>query len=48
MHKKFESLWIGPYIIENILVVNAYMLKDMKGKMLMLLVNGKHFRSFFA
>jgi hypothetical protein len=48
MHTKFEALWVGPYFIEKILGFNAYMLKDMKGKMLMLLVNGKHLKSFFA
>jgi hypothetical protein len=35
MHTKFESLWVGPYIIEKITGFNYYMLKDMKGKMLM-------------
>jgi hypothetical protein len=31
MHIKFEELWIGPYIIENILGYNSYLLKYMKG-----------------
>jgi hypothetical protein len=48
MHTKFEALWIGPYIIENILSFNLYMLKDMKGTILMFPVNGKHLKSFFA
>jgi hypothetical protein len=42
MHTKLESLWIGPYIIEKILGFNAYMLKDMKEKMLFFPVNGRH------
>jgi hypothetical protein len=45
---RFEALYIGPYIIENILGFNSYMLKDMKGKMLILLVNGKHLKGFFT
>jgi len=48
MHTKFEELCVGPYIIENIMFFNSYMLKYMKGKMLMLLVNGKHLKCFFT
>jgi len=48
MQKKFEVLWIGPYIIENILGFNGYMLKYMKGKMLMFHVNQLHLKRFFA
>jgi hypothetical protein len=48
IHTKFEELWIRPYIIEKILIFNSYMLKDMKGKMLMLLVNEKHLKGFFT
>jgi hypothetical protein len=44
MHTKFEELWIRPYVIENILGFNAYMLQYMKGKRLMLPVNGKHLK----
>jgi len=44
MHTKFEALWIGPYIIANILGYNSYMLKDMKGTALMFPVNGKHLK----
>jgi hypothetical protein len=44
MHTKFEAHWIGPYIIENIMGFNAYMLKDIKGKMLMMSVNGQHLK----
>jgi hypothetical protein len=47
MHTKFEALWIGLYIIENILGFNSYMLKDMKGKMLMFPVNGRHLKKKF-
>jgi hypothetical protein len=41
MHTKFKALWIGPYIVEKILGFNSYMLKDMKGKILMLPINEK-------
>jgi hypothetical protein len=44
MHTKFKALWVGPYIIEKIMRFNSYMLKDMKGKMLVLPVNGKHLK----
>jgi len=48
MHTKFEALWIGPYVIENILGFNPYMLQDMKGKRLMIPVNGQHLKGFFS
>jgi hypothetical protein len=48
MHMKFEALWIRPYVIEKILGFNSYMLQDMKGKRLMLPVNGKHLKGFFS
>jgi hypothetical protein len=48
MLTKFEALWIGPYIIEKIMGLNSYMLKYMKSKMLMLHVNGQHFKGFFT
>jgi hypothetical protein len=48
MHTKFEALWIGPYFIEKMLDFNSYMLKDMKGKMLMLVVNGQHPKNLFT
>jgi hypothetical protein len=48
MHTKYEALWVGPYIIERIMGFNSYMLKDMKDKMLILHVNGKHLKGFFA
>jgi hypothetical protein len=48
MHTKFEALWIGPYIIEKILGYNSYLIKDMKGTMQTLPVNGQHLKNFFA
>jgi hypothetical protein len=44
MNIKFKAIWIRPYIVEKILGFNSYMLKDMKGKMLMLSVNGQHLK----
>jgi hypothetical protein len=48
LHTKFEKIWIGPYIIENILGYNFYLPKYMKGTIHMLSVNGQHLKSFFA
>jgi hypothetical protein len=48
MHTKFEALWIRPYVVEKILGFNSYMLQDMKGKILMFPVNGKHLKGFFS
>jgi hypothetical protein len=48
MHTKLEALWIRPYIVNKILEFNSYMLQDMKGKRLMLPVNGKHLKGFFS
>jgi hypothetical protein len=48
MHTKFQALWIGPYVIEKILGFNSYMLQDMKEKILMMLINGKHLNGFFS
>jgi hypothetical protein len=48
MHTKFEALWIGPYVVNNILGFNSYILQDMKGKRLMLPVNEQHLKGFFS
>jgi hypothetical protein len=48
MHTNFEALWIGPYVIKKILGFKSYMPQDMKGKRLMLPVNGKHLKGFFS
>jgi hypothetical protein len=48
MHTKLEALWIGPYVINNILAFNSYILQDMKGKRLMLPVNEQHLKGFFS
>jgi hypothetical protein len=47
-HTKFEALWIRPYIVKKIPSFNSYMLKHMKGKMLMLLVNVKPLKGLFT
>jgi hypothetical protein len=48
IHTKFEALWIGPYIVENILGFNSYMIQDMKGKRLMLPINEQNLKGFFT
>jgi hypothetical protein len=48
MHKKFEVLWIGPFIIEKIMGFNSYMVQDMKGKILMFPINEQHSKGFFS
>jgi hypothetical protein len=48
MHMKFKALYIGPYVVENISGFNSYMLQDMKGKRLMLPINGKYLKGFFS
>jgi len=48
LHIKFEALQIGPYMIENILGYNYYLLKYMKGTVQMFPVNGKHLQIFFS
>jgi hypothetical protein len=48
IHTKFEALWIVPYIVEKILVFNYYILKDMKGKRLMLNINEQYLKGFFT
>ena len=48
IHTKFEALWIGPYIVENILGFNSYMIQDMKGKRLILPINEKNLKGFFT
>jgi hypothetical protein len=48
MHIKFEALWIGPYIVKNILGFNSYMLQYMMSKILMLPINEKHLKGLFT
>jgi hypothetical protein len=48
LHTKFEALWIGPYLNENVLGYNPYLLKDMKGTIQTLLSNGKYLKIFFS
>jgi hypothetical protein len=48
MHRKFEAIWIRPYVVEKILGFNTYMLQDMKDKRFILRVNGQHLKGLFS
>ena len=39
-HRKFDNLWMGPYIIHDIAGVNSFHLSDMDGEKQNLPVNG--------
>jgi hypothetical protein len=47
-HMKFEALWIGPYLIEKVIGYNLYLLKNMKGTIQPLPVNGQYLQHFFC
>ena len=46
-HKKFDSLWMGPYIIYGVAGTNSFLLNTMEGEKLLLPVNRKQFKLFF-
>ena len=46
-HRKFDSLWLGPYIIYDMAVANLFLLNTMEGERLLLPVNGKQLEVFF-
>ena len=46
-HKKFDSVWMGPYIIYDVADANSFLLNNMEGEKLFLLVNGKQLKLFF-
>ena len=39
-HGKFDPIWLGPYLIENIWGEDSYILKDLLGNILELPVHG--------
>ena len=39
-HGKFDSLWLGPYIIDEVAGTNSFYLNDLEGERLSLPVNG--------
>ena len=46
-HGKFDSLWLGPFIIYGFIDTNSFLLNNMDGERLTLLVNGQHLKLFF-
>jgi ribonuclease HI/transposase InsO family protein len=47
MHKKFDSLWGGPYKIRSCAGVNSYNLETMEGEILKLPVNALHIKRYY-
>jgi hypothetical protein len=47
MHKKFDSLWIGPYRIEGKSGANSFILATLEGEKLPLHVNGYLLKPYF-
>jgi len=45
-HKKFESLWSGPYLITGHTRKNAFKIAKLNGWKLPILVNGKHLKYY--
>ena len=47
-HGKFDSLWLGPYIIDEVERTNYFYINDLEGERLSLPVNGFLLKMFFA
>ena len=47
-HEKFDILWLGPYIIDEVARTNYFYLNELEGEILILLVNGFLPKMFFA
>jgi hypothetical protein len=47
-HCNFDSLWLGPYTMYEILGTNDFKLKTLDGEPLQFLVNGHHLKLFYA
>ena len=47
-YAKLDSLWLGPYIINEIAGKNSFYLNDLEGERLSLPVNGFLLKLFFA
>ncbi|XP_059068440.1 uncharacterized protein LOC131858959 [Cryptomeria japonica] len=47
-HDKFESLWLGPFVVAEKNGEDSYFLIDMNGEMQELLVHGQFLKHFFA
>jgi len=47
-HGKFDSLWMGPYIIQEIVGANSFFLSDLDGEKLFLPINGRILKTFYS
>ena len=47
-HGKSDSLWMGPYIIQESAGTNSFHLSDLDGERLLLPVNGRHLKTFYS
>jgi hypothetical protein len=47
MHKKFDSLWGGPYKIISCAGTNSFNLETMEGEVLKMLVNALHIKHYY-
>ena len=46
-HKKFDSFWLGPYIIRGVAGPNSFHLSTLEGEPLQLPANGQLLKLFF-
>jgi hypothetical protein len=46
-HGKFESIWLGPYMIEDVVGTNSFYLIHLDGEKLPFPVNGKALKLFY-
>lgn len=47
-HGKFDSLWLGPYQIDETVGPNAFYLLNLEGEQIQLFVNGQHLKFYFV
>lgn len=47
-HKKFESLWIGPFIVCDLNGKDSYFLKNMNDEMQEFPVHGQFLKHYFS
>jgi hypothetical protein len=47
-HKKFDSLWLSPFIIDDIKGVNSLLLSNLDGKQQEFPMNGRHLKHFIS
>ena len=47
-HGKLDNLWLGPYIIDEIVGTDSFYLNDLEGERLIFSVNGFLLKFFFA